>query len=141
MALRPLGDPAALERAFAAQARHNAILLTSTVPMGAQSVASPVEDEIMSAPVKLVAEGRASFHTLIDGLDASIPADSNVLDLDWREGYQGALTLTFGSRSLAEPVFEVGSAYVASIGYREEGTFRTHHVDSSRMPPRDRLQP
>lgn len=131
VALRPLGDPAGIERAFAEQARHHTVLLTSTVPMGAQSVEISVEDDIMSAPVKLVAQGRPDFHTLIDGLDASIPADSNVLDLAWREGYQGALSLTFGSRSLEVPAMEIGSAYMASIRYQEEGTFRTHHVASS----------
>jgi hypothetical protein len=119
LALHSEGDPAAFERVFEAYALEDALLITSSVPGGAALLEEPLIEEICTAPVERVRQSvggggsLAAYHGIRDGLDALVPADTNLLSLAWYRGYEGALTLTSGT---IQPFNEeeVGTAYVAS---------------------------
>lgn len=131
-------DPRALEEAFLDRAHQDTILITSTVPSHS-GVWQPLEHDMCSIPMDQVRRagqgGLGPWHAALDGLDALIPLDSNVLDQSWVDGYQGALRVLVGTR--------LRDVYVSETSYssrqREEcpGTFRVRHTIRSRPEPRD----
>ncbi|MBL4848913.1 MAG: FHA domain-containing protein [Planctomycetes bacterium] len=135
VALQTVGDPRALEQIFANQAHQDALLLSSTVP-GAKSVfEEPIENELCSMALGQFTGAKggspAAYHGIRDGLDAMIPADSNLLDLAWYVGYEGALTLTAGTLS-PDLYEEIGTAYIATSGLCSAG--RRYHFSSAPLP-------
>jgi pSer/pThr/pTyr-binding forkhead associated (FHA) protein len=116
LAIQADGDPGALEAIFADQAHHDALLLTTTLP-DAAILAESVEEDLCSIPLDRAAAGRASkrqlaaYHGLFDGIEALVPVDSNLLDLAWYQGYEGALRLTSGARRPHDDE-EIATSYV-----------------------------
>ena len=60
-----------------------------------------------------------------DGLDALIRPHSNVFDVEWLAGYEGALTLVVGTRHRVAPDEEVAVSYRYDLPDNE--TFRVRH--------------
>ena len=116
LAIQADGDPSALEALFADEAHPDALLLTTTVP-DAALLAESVEEELCSVPLNRVAAGRASprqlaaFHGLFDGIEALVPIDSNLLDMAWYQHYEGALSLTSGTKRPPSDD-EIGTSYL-----------------------------
>jgi len=95
------GDPGLLERRFAEQAREDAALLTA--PAGAARLDEPFMGSLQTSMLdqmraSVSGEGHLAgkLDTVADGLDAMIPPASNILRVDWVDGYDGALRVVFG---------------------------------------------
>jgi len=116
LAIQADGDPSALESLFADEAHPDALLLTTTLP-DAALLAESVEEDMCSVPLNRVAAGRASprqlaaYHGLFDGIEALVPTDSNLLDMAWYQHYEGALSLTSGTKRPQDDE-EIGTSYV-----------------------------
>jgi hypothetical protein len=99
LALELQGDPSACEALFRDVAREDMVLLTSP---GEVSLEEHLETNMQSLRINQLRDsvcGRSpagAFDDLRDGLDALITADTNILNTDWVEGYDGRLGLIFG---------------------------------------------
>jgi hypothetical protein len=100
------GDPSTCEVAFAGLAYEDMMLLTCS-----GGPASMVDDLAVSLAIgtgavdamKRSVSGespalRGAFDDVVDGLEAMIGPDSNVLSIDWTKSYRGRLRVTFGDK-------------------------------------------
>lgn len=126
LALQASGDPSAFERVFEERAFQDTILVTSTVSSVA-GIDDGVEMTIATSRVggrrkALSGEDADAYHSVLDGLDAMINPDTNVLGIDWLTGYSGALRVVIGRQRHAADV-------ELELSYRTDtsGTFRIRH--------------
>jgi len=135
LALQCRADPTGLEHTFRELAFQDTILLTSSVSPQAALDPDALEPDMGTVPRdalrQSVAQGTGVFDTIVDGLDALVRPDSNVLHVDWVEHYRGALKLVVGTREQVQD-HEVMLSYIPSDP--SEGTFRVCHDLSSRRP-------
>lgn len=119
LAIQADGDPSALEEVFADQAERDSVLLTTTLPDAAPLRTDSVEENMCSIPLNLIAAGSrrslSAYHGLYDGIEALVPAESNLLELAWYVDYQGALTLTTGGARQRDDE-EIGTSYLFEQG-------------------------
>lgn len=102
LALDGDGDPTACERLFARIAYEDAVLLTSPGPV---ELIEPVEHSLRTDLLRDVRDSVSGAHPLqgayddpLDGLDALIGPDTNILNVTWVGAYRGRLRVIFGSR-------------------------------------------
>ncbi|MCA8924128.1 MAG: FHA domain-containing protein, partial [Planctomycetes bacterium] len=132
LALQSKGDPAGLEAVFRDLALQDTILLTSTIPDTGGLEPDGVLPEIGTIPAdalrQSVADGGGLFDSIVDGLDALVSPESNVLRVEWAERYEGALRMVVGTRRPSADV-EVELSYQPS----SEGTVRVTHTLSNTL--------
>lgn len=100
------GDPTTCEQLFAIQGYEDMLLVSCA---GGESVppSSALVGTIGTSAMDLIHKSvsgesaglRGAFDDVVDGLDALLPADSNVLAVDWLKSYRGRLKVVFGERT------------------------------------------
>lgn len=100
------GDPTTCEELFGLQGYEDMLLLTcaggDSIPPGSALVGTNVTASIDAVRRSLSGESpgmRGAFDDVLDGLDALLPADTNVLSVEWLQSYRGRLRLAFGQRA------------------------------------------
>lgn len=99
------GDPTACEHLFASNAYEDMLLIASVggPPLESAEISLSVAIGTNSLDgMKKSAAGdeglRGAFDDAVDGLDALLSPDTNVLAVDWLKSYHGRLKVTFGGR-------------------------------------------
>lgn len=99
LALELEGDPTACEALFRDVAREDMLLLTSP---GEVTLDEPLETGMQTSRADGLRNslcGRTApglFDDVLDGLDALVAPDTNVLNTEWVAGYEGRLQVLFG---------------------------------------------
>lgn len=96
------GDPTACERRFAVEGYEDMLLLTAGDAPALDGMVGTLGTAAIDQ-VKLGVSGDDPSLSGVaddarDGLDALLPADSNVLAVEWLASYRGRLKVTFGER-------------------------------------------
>lgn len=104
--LEAKGDPSACEELFEQMAYEDSVLITSTGV--AESLGGDSEELIVpsmqSVEMRQLKESldggslAGAFDDAIDGVDAMLSPDTNILQVTWIATYEGKLKVTFGSR-------------------------------------------
>ena len=103
LALEVDGDPTSCERLFESTAHEDMILLTSPLEASLaidddfENTAGTLQVDQLRQSVS--GERPGSHDDVVDGLDALIQADSNILMVSWIAGYEGRVRVTFGTRA------------------------------------------
>jgi pSer/pThr/pTyr-binding forkhead associated (FHA) protein len=132
VALQATGDPSGCEAIFRDLAYQDTILLTSNVPMSG-GLEVDLEPDLCTAPKeglrRAVKQGAGTYDSVIDGLDALLRPLTNVLEVDWVQGYEGALRLVVGTQLHVD--YEVELSYrtdirptCAATGWPDPGSSR-----------------
>lgn len=104
--LETRGDPAGCERVFESLAYEDTVLLTSTGPVLRESnIDDLVVPTLQSLEMRRVRESldghsplAGAFDDAVDGIDALVDPETNILNVSWIDGYRGKLKVVFGTR-------------------------------------------
>jgi hypothetical protein len=109
LVLEGRGDPAACEQLFEAMAFEDSVMITSGGPpdeLGDDS--DLIVPSLQSREMKRMRESldggslAGAFDDAIDGIDALLSPDTNILKVAWIATYDGRIKVTFGSREQSE---------------------------------------
>jgi hypothetical protein len=103
VALEVDGDPTACEVLFETVAQEDMVLVTSptTADLSRDEVFENTVGTLSVDGLRDSLGGKStpgSYDDVVDGLDALIQADSNILMISWIAGYEGRIKVSFGSR-------------------------------------------
>ncbi len=114
-------DPAPLGRLFASLAFEDEVLIASAGVVDlVEPLFSTVSSELLDAARDSVCgeSGHGILDGAVDGVDALIPADTNVLDVSWIDGYLGRLEVVVGTRPRPAETDVVHSIRLGSTRFR-----------------------
>jgi hypothetical protein len=126
MILETTGDPAGCERLFASVAYEDTVLLTSTGPVlreiNVEELIVPTLQSVEMRRVRESLDGHSplagAFDDAIDGIDALVDPETNILNVTWLEGYRGKLKVVFGTRGRNDDQALSHSLRLGSSTYR-----------------------